>query len=342
MRWDELKVERRRAASCPATASRRPSARSTRPRRSTPASTRCGRSRCSTGCRSSRGCRSGGRSTRTGDAPMPVSTASPAPPTPTSTSTPAATSRRRSWSRSTRPRCCGRELTRPSWRREHVAMGTNTDPYQWVEGRYRLMPGIWEALRGRAARRRRCSPSRRCCCATSTLMKQVPGDPAPTCPCPRSRRRPGARPSRTPRTRASGSRRWPSSTGPGIPCGILIAPLMPGVNDSPEQVERIIELADGGGRGEHRRHRPAPARRGQGICGSTGCAEHRPDLLPRYERLYARGAYAPQAGARAAGARWPGVAARGRRGRAAARGGGRAAAGGRRERRSRPRRQSLF
>ena len=39
------------------------------------------------------------------------------------------------------------ELSRPSWKREHVALGTNTDPYQWVESRYRLMPGIWEALR---------------------------------------------------------------------------------------------------------------------------------------------------------------------------------------------------
>src|SRR4051794_41623855 len=26
-------------------------------------------------------------------------------------------------------------------------MGTNTDPYQWVEGRYRLMRGVWEAMR---------------------------------------------------------------------------------------------------------------------------------------------------------------------------------------------------
>ena len=39
------------------------------------------------------------------------------------------------------------ELARPSWRGEHVALGTNTDPYQWVEGRYRLMEGIWEAMR---------------------------------------------------------------------------------------------------------------------------------------------------------------------------------------------------
>ena len=38
------------------------------------------------------------------------------------------------------------ELSRPSWKREHVALGTNTDPYQWVESRYKLMPGIWQAL----------------------------------------------------------------------------------------------------------------------------------------------------------------------------------------------------
>ena len=42
------------------------------------------------------------------------------------------------------------ELARPSWKGEHVAMGTNTDPYQWVEGRYKLMRGHL----GGAARRR--------------------------------------------------------------------------------------------------------------------------------------------------------------------------------------------
>src|SRR3712207_777711 len=41
-----------------------------------------------------------------------------------------------------------RELARSSWRREHVALGTNTDPYQRAEGRYRLMPGVISALAG--------------------------------------------------------------------------------------------------------------------------------------------------------------------------------------------------
>ncbi|MCW2583728.1 MAG: repair photolyase, partial [Klenkia sp.] len=39
-----------------------------------------------------------------------------------------------------------RELGRASWKREHVALGTNTDPYQRAEGRYRLMPPVIEAL----------------------------------------------------------------------------------------------------------------------------------------------------------------------------------------------------
>ena len=39
-----------------------------------------------------------------------------------------------------------RELRRGSWQHETVALGTNTDPYQRAEGRYKLMPGIIQAL----------------------------------------------------------------------------------------------------------------------------------------------------------------------------------------------------
>ena len=45
------------------------------------------------------------------------------------------------------PELARAELMRPRWKREHVALGTNTDPYQWVEKRYRLLPGVWEAMR---------------------------------------------------------------------------------------------------------------------------------------------------------------------------------------------------
>ncbi|GAA1838474.1 Rv2578c family radical SAM protein [Agromyces salentinus] len=40
----------------------------------------------------------------------------------------------------------GTELAKRSWRHEAVALGTNTDPYQRAEGRYRLMPGIIDAF----------------------------------------------------------------------------------------------------------------------------------------------------------------------------------------------------
>jgi DNA repair photolyase len=80
----------------------------------------------------------------------------------------------------------------------------------------------------------------------------------------------------------------------GIPTGILIAPLMPGINDAPEQVERILELAAENGAtsiGGIALHLRGEVRQ----IFFDWLRAHRPDLIPRYERLYARGAYAPQA-----------------------------------------------
>ena len=80
----------------------------------------------------------------------------------------------------------------------------------------------------------------------------------------------------------------------GIPTGVLIAPLMPGINDSPQQVEKILELCTEAGatniggiplhlRGEVR-----------DIC-MEWLRSYRPDLVARYEELYARGAYVGKA-----------------------------------------------
>lgn len=49
--------------------------------------------------------------------------------------------------RANAPEVLRRELARRSWKRETVALGTATDPYQPIEGRYRITRGILEALR---------------------------------------------------------------------------------------------------------------------------------------------------------------------------------------------------
>jgi DNA repair photolyase len=193
------------------------------------------------------------------------------------------------------PEVARAELMRPSWKREHVALGTNTDPYQWVEGRYRLMPGIWEAMRDSRTPSSVLtkSPLLLRDIELMKVMHQAAGFAAnlsiptlderawrasePHTPHPRKRIEAVAELNRQ-----------------GIPCGVLIAPLMPGINDSPAQVEEILELC-----GE------AGAVNIGGIClhlrGEVRqifmewLASYRPDLVPRYERLYARGAYAPKA-----------------------------------------------
>ena len=133
-------------------------------------------------------------------------------------------------------------MARPSWKREHVALGTNTDPYQWVEGRYRLMEGIWEAMRDFA---NPCSvltksplllrdlplmlqiaerTSFSACLSIPTLDEKAWRATEPHTPNPRARLEAVAELNRA-----------------GIPTGVLIAPLMPGVNDAPHQVEPLLE-----------------------------------------------------------------------------------------------------
>ncbi len=187
------------------------------------------------------------------------------------------------------------ELARPSWRRQHIAMGTNTDPYQWVEGRYKLMRGIWEAMRDFS---NPCSILTKsplllrdldllkqiaevtdvsACLSVPTLDEKAWRATEPHTPNPRARLEAVAELNRA-----------------GIPTGILIAPLMPGINDAPEQVAKIVELATEAG---------ATSIGGQTLFlrGSVRkvffdwLREHRPDLLPRYEELYRRGAYLPEA-----------------------------------------------
>jgi DNA repair photolyase len=200
------------------------------------------------------------------------------------------------------------ELARPSWSGGHIAMGTNTDPYQWVEGRYKLMRGIWEAMRDFAnpcsiltksplllrdkdlllevAERTQVSA----CLSVPTLEEKAWRATEPHTPHPRARLEAVAELNRI-----------------GIPTGILIAPLMPGINDQPEQVRRIVELATEAG-AVHIGGQTLFLRGSVRDIFFDWLREHRPDLLERYERLYASGAYLPaderRTIERAAGAPW--------------------------------------
>jgi DNA repair photolyase len=185
------------------------------------------------------------------------------------------------------------ELAKPSWQGEHVALGTNTDPYQWVEGRYRLMPGIWEALRDA---RNECSVLTK----SPLLLRDLPlmqeinarteFSAALSVPTIDERAWRATEP-HTPNPRAR-LEAVGELVRAGIRTGVLVAPLMPGVNDQPEQVEEILRLADEAGADYVTGialHLRADVRR----LFFDWLRDHRPELVPRYERLYRRGAYAP-------------------------------------------------
>ena len=187
------------------------------------------------------------------------------------------------------------ELAKPSWSREHVAMGTNTDPYQWVEGRYRLMPGIWEALRDSATP---CSVLTKSPLLLRDLTLLV--DVARHAPVAANLSVPTleekawrATEPRTPHPRAR-LEAVRELNRAGIPTGILVAPLIPGVNDDPRQVEAIVELAMDAGAVSI--HGLALHLRGEvRDIWFDWLKAKRPDLVPRYEELYRRGAYAAPA-----------------------------------------------
>jgi DNA repair photolyase len=81
-------------------------------------------------------------------------------------------------------------------------------------------------------------------------------------------------------------------TRAGIPTGVLVAPLMPGINDAPEQVEPLLEAAAAAGAtgiGGIALHLRGEVRQ----IFFDWLRSYRPDLVETYESLYARGAYAP-------------------------------------------------
>jgi DNA repair photolyase len=182
------------------------------------------------------------------------------------------------------------ELAKPTWKRELVALGTNTDPYQWVESRYRMMPEILAALEEAETPVSVLTKS-------PLVMRDVEifermakrGLPVsvnlsvPTLDEKAWRATEPHTPSPAARLEAVAELRRR-----GIESGVLIAPLMPGINDTAEQVQPIVDRAREaganflGGVALHLRGEVKDVFFGW-------LEEKRPDLLPRYEQLYRGG-----------------------------------------------------
>ncbi len=189
----------------------------------------------------------------------------------------------------------GAELRRSSWTREGIAIGAATDPYQPVEGRYRLTRACLEVLAAarnpfslitsgpmvlrdvdvlaEAARRASVSVT----FSIPTLDEEVWRRTEPGTAHPRQR-----------------LRALRGLVGAGIKAGVGMAPILPGLSDRPEQLRAVVEAA-----------------RAAGATGvwtnllylKPGTREHFlealardwPEELERYERLYRSRAYLPTA-----------------------------------------------
>jgi len=187
------------------------------------------------------------------------------------------------------------ELASPKWQGQLIAMGTNTDPYQPAEGKYHLTQGIIDVLSAaqnpfsiltkstlvlrdldrlvKAARRTQV----RLDFSIGTLDRDVwrstePGTPPPD-------------------RRMEAVRRLSEA---GVPCGVLVAPILPGLSDRDDQIRSVVEAAVNAG---------AASVTGIPLHLRAGVREHyldwlartHPSLVPRHERLFSRGAYQPKA-----------------------------------------------
>src|SRR6201987_1325259 len=185
------------------------------------------------------------------------------------------------------------ELHRPSWQRETVALGTNTDPYQPAEGRYALMPGIIGSLAGSGTPLSILTKGtllRRDLPLIAAAAGQVPVSVAVSLAVGDADLHRDVEPGTpTPQARLG---LITAIRNAGLDCHVMVAPVLPHLTDSAEQLDALLgQIAAAGATGV--------TVFGLHLRGSTRgwfmswLARSHPELVSRYRELYRRGAYLP-------------------------------------------------
>jgi DNA repair photolyase len=186
-----------------------------------------------------------------------------------------------------------RELARKSWLREEVAVGTATDPYQPAEGRFKLTRAcIVELARGWTPFSiiTRGPLVVRDIDVLQEASSRVSTSVTVSLPTMDERvwrtTEPGTA---QPRSRLEAVRRLADA---GIDVTVGVAPVLPGLSDAPEQLEKVVRAAKAAGaRGVWAA--PVHLRPGVREHFLEALARDWPEEVERYERLFARGAYLP-------------------------------------------------
>jgi DNA repair photolyase len=186
------------------------------------------------------------------------------------------------------------ELSRSTWDREQVHIGTATDPYQPAEGAYRITRQILEALRDYRTPAALVTKSTMIVRDRDLLQQLAQGPGAfvfftitTVDPALAKELEPEAPP---PQRRLEAMRALAEA---GIRTGVLLAPVLPGITDDEARLAAVVAAAKEYGAsalstntlylGDVTR---------QAFFGYL--EQKRPELVPEYERLY-RGKYAPRA-----------------------------------------------
>ncbi len=197
------------------------------------------------------------------------------------------------------PEVLRQELRRPKWQGEAIAIGTATDPYEPAEAQYGLTRRILQvaaefhnplSITTKGVLVRRDVDVLRELCETAEV--QVNFSVGSIDPKVWKQMEPGA-PNPVARLEA-----MQFLVEQGIPAGVTMAPLLPGISDGWESIDAVAEAAAA----HHAQYLGGNLlflRPGSKEWFMPFLSEAYPKLAPAYQRLYRGGAYAPKDYARA-------------------------------------------